>query len=93
MFILSDAARLSITTACAHPFDFAFIVCSFPLSHGSCGSGGKMSLFFNLLRILTEENLEEIDEEEILEMLENEDWEEIEEFLERKTNSSGKVLH
>ncbi len=52
-----------------------------------------MSLFFSLLRILAEENLEEIDEEEILEMLENEDWEEIEEFIEREAELSSRVLH
>ncbi|QMU56306.1 MAG: hypothetical protein GKS04_03935 [Candidatus Mycalebacterium zealandia] len=52
-----------------------------------------MSLFFNLLRILAEENLEEVDEEEILEMLESEDWEEIEELIEKKTEASNKILH
>ncbi|MGI9559003.1 MAG: hypothetical protein ACR2NQ_05010 [Thermodesulfobacteriota bacterium] len=52
-----------------------------------------MSLFFTLLRILSEENLEEIEEEEIFEMLENEDWAEIEQFIERETEVSPRLLH
>ncbi len=52
-----------------------------------------MSLFFNLLRILSQENLEDFDEEEILELLENEDWEEIEEFIEREAEVSSRILH
>ena len=52
-----------------------------------------MSLFFNLLRILAQENLEDLDEEEILELLDNEDWEEIEEFIERESEVFDRVLH
>lgn len=52
-----------------------------------------MSLFFSLLRILAEENLEEMDEEEILELLENEDWEEIEALINQGAEPSGKLLH
>jgi len=53
----------------------------------------NLSLFLNLLRILAEEDLREFDEEEILELLENGDWEEIEDFIERKTLKFNKVLH
>ncbi len=52
-----------------------------------------MSLFFHLLRILAEENLQEIDEDKILELLENEDWEEIEDILEQRDVITDKVLH
>ena len=52
-----------------------------------------MSLFFSLLRILAEENLEELDEEEILELLEDEDLEEIERLISQETETPNKVLH
>lgn len=52
-----------------------------------------MSLFFSLLRILAEENLEEMDEEEILELLEDEDLEEIERLINQETEMLNKVLH
>lgn len=52
-----------------------------------------MSLFFSLLRILAEEDLEEMDEEEILELLEDEDLEEIERLINQETGMPDKVLH
>lgn len=53
----------------------------------------NLFLFLDLLRILAEEDLREFDEEEILELLESGDWEEIEDFIERKAFKFNKVLH
>ncbi len=74
-------------------FDFDFAVCSFLQLNRIAETEKSMSLFFSLLRILAEENLEDIDEEEILEMLESEDWKEIEQLIEWKAENSERTLH
>lgn len=52
-----------------------------------------MSLFLNLMRILAEEDLQNMDEEEFFELLENENWREVEELIERETKTRERVLH
>ena len=52
-----------------------------------------MSLYFSLLRILAEENLEEMDEEDVLDLLEDEDLEEMERLVNQTPALADRVFH